>query len=695
MLTKGFLMQALKANLDDFMKKAETQFVIPVYQRNYNWTEKQCKKLLNDIENIELDKDKRAHFIGSIVYVKDEDSPITGIQELIIIDGQQRLTTIILIYLAIYKLLESLNDKSLKNEMNKIYEHYLINKYAQNDNAKIKLKQTNNNNKAIKSILNDERLDDNSYIINNYNYFKDYVNKNNYKKIQNGLKKLIFVEITIKSDDNPQQVFESLNSTGLNLSQADLIRNYILMNLTLKEQNEIYVSYWEYIENLAKDEETNENKMSDFIRDFLTMEYKNIPNKNDVYERFKENYVFKSYKEIKEKIKILKEYASYYNKLINPENEKDREIGEEIKYIKEVEINVSYPFLLKVYKDYEDEVIDKNIFIDVLKTVQSFVWRRFIVDLAPNSLNKTFKNLYSKIDKSKYLYSMQKFLVFQTSKQRFPNDDEVIEKLREKNVYDMKQKNRLYLFERLEKHNNNEKIDFNNSSLTIEHIFPQNPDSKWIQNINKEDYDKMQNKYLHTMSNLTFSGNNGSLGNKIFLEKKNMNKEGKEQGYIYSKLWLNRFLKDINEWDINALETRFTIIRDRFLEIWKYPDIKINRRKKMEYLEVNIFDGYYSKGRKLEYVVFLDEEIKVENISDLFVQVVSILFEKYKNVFFTKSLIKKLKLTKDKIELSSPQKIGDGYFIEGDLKSKDKYEKIKHILEILKLEDELIIKYKS
>lgn len=688
-------MQALKANLDDFMKKTETQFVIPVYQRNYNWTEKECKKLLNDIENINGDNTKENHFLGSIVYLKESDAPTTSIQELIIIDGQQRITTIILIYLTIYKLLKSLNDKNLKNETDKIYEHYLINKYAQNDNTKIKLKQTNNNNKAIKSILNDQEYEDNSNIINNYNFFKERINKENYKKIQEGLKKLIFIEITINENDDQEQIFESLNSTGINLSESDLIRNYVLMNLTFKEQHQIYSIYWEYIENMTKNEETNENKISDFLRDFLIMEYKQIPSKNEIYEKFKENYIFKNYENIEEKMQTFKEYVSYYNKLINPSKEKDKEISEELRYIKQMEINASYPFLLRVYKDYSDKVIDKTVFLETLKLIQSFAWRRFIVDLSQNSLSGIFKSLYEKIDKNKYLYSIQKFLMLQTSKRRFPNDDEVIEKLKEKNVYDMKQKNRLYLFERLEKHNNKENIDFTNSPLTIEHIFPQNPDKKWEKDISKEDYEKIQKKYLHTIANLTFSANNGTLSNKSFSEKKYMNKENKEQGYNYSKLWLNRFLKEIDVWNTDNLKIRFDIIKERFLQIWKYPDIKIDKKENLKYMEMNIFDSYFTKNKKLEYAVFLDEEIKLETISELFEVALSILFEKYKEAFFTKSVIKKLKLTKNKEALSSPKKIGDGYFIEGGLKIKEEIEKIKYMLELLKLEDELIIKYKD
>ena len=283
-------MKANETKVEDFLSSNKTQFIIPVYQRNYDWTNKQCKRLLDDILEVGGNNKMSAHFIGSIVYVHDDAYTTARIKELTIIDGQQRLTTITLIYLALCQLAKSMGKKELIDE---IMETYLINKYAAEE-EKLKLRPTDNNDKALKYLLrNDETEIFPSYskLVDNFNHFKNNITEENYQILLQGLSKLMFVEILLdKNNDNPQRIFESLNSTGLDLSQADLIRNYILMGLNRRDQNKIYQNYWEVIEKFAKDETSNESKVSDFIRDFLTLENKKIPNKGNVYFEFKDKY---------------------------------------------------------------------------------------------------------------------------------------------------------------------------------------------------------------------------------------------------------------------------------------------------------------------------------------------------------------------------------------------------------------------
>ncbi len=283
-------MKANETKVEDFLSSNKTQFVIPVYQRNYDWTIAQCKQLLNDIFEVGVSKKMNAHFIGSIVYVHDDLYIAARIKELCIIDGQQRLTTLTLIYLVIHKIAKDLKDEGLVNE---ISETYLINKFSPEE-EKLKLRPTENNDRALKYLL---RSDENeeypnfSRLIDNFNYFRERITKENYQTVLNGLSKLMFVEVSLdREKDDPQRIFESLNSTGLELAQSDLIRNYILIGLNRKDQNKIYSSYWEYIEKLAKDETLNISRVSDFIRDYLTLESNNIPNKGKVYIEFKEKY---------------------------------------------------------------------------------------------------------------------------------------------------------------------------------------------------------------------------------------------------------------------------------------------------------------------------------------------------------------------------------------------------------------------
>ncbi|MGN6604723.1 MAG: DUF262 domain-containing protein [Ginsengibacter sp.] len=544
-------MKANETKVEDFLSSNKTQFVIPVYQRNYDWTIGQCKQLLDDILDVGSSTKMNAHFIGSIVYVHDDVYQTSRIKELTIIDGQQRLTTLTLIYLVLYRLAKEVDNDSLVDE---ITETYLINKYA-SEEEKLKLRPTDNNDRALKYLLrgdSEEDYNDFSKIIDNFNYFKGRISQENYDVVLNGLSKLMFVEVSLDRDkDNPQRIFESLNSTGLELAQADLIRNYILMGLDRKKQTKIYQNYWEVIEKLAKDETLNVSRVSDFIRDYLTLENKKIPNKGKVYVEFKEKYPTSSLEELEQNLAGIKSLVKYYNKLINPAKEVDKEIRLQLEYINRLEINVAYPFLMKVYEDYSNSIIDKSTFVKILELVQSFTWRRFILGLPTNALNKIFMNLYDKVDKENFLFSIQKSLLQRTGVQRFPKNTELVDALKVKDVYNIKSKNRTYLLERLENYDNKEPVLIDgNDDITIEHIFPQNPDPKWKVDLNAVEFAYIKENYLNTIANLTLSGNNGRLGNKSFLSKRDL----KDAGYKDSRLWLNRYLATIDKWDISEIE---------------------------------------------------------------------------------------------------------------------------------------------
>ena len=686
-------MKASEASLYEFITKSNIKFVIPVYQRNYDWTEKHCKILLNDIK--EVGKKNKKHFIGSIVYVNDNNINETNVRELIIVDGQQRLTTIILIYLRLYKLADKLNDSALKEE---IFELCLINKHAKvkNDEEKIKLKPTENNDKALKHIYKNDLINFNekSNIIDNYTYFENNITENNYKEVLDGLRNLIFIDMALNKEyDDPQRIFESLNSTGLALSQGDLIRNYILMKLNSKEQEEIYEKYWEYIEKDAKDESKNENMVSDFIRDFMTSEYNKIPNKSRVYEEFKEKYSIDNLNEIKNYLGVLKEYASYYNKLLNPKKENDKDISLKLDNIKSLEVNVSYPFFLKIYKDYNDKIIDKEKFIYIIDLIESFVFRRFICDVPTNAMNKIFMTLYRQIDKNNYVKSLEEYLCKLEFSLKFPKDEEFISKFKEKNIYEsIAQKKKMYLFNKLEQGLGKEVVDFNKTDLTIEHIFPQNPDGAWEEDLTEEEY-SIAEKNLHKIANLTLSANNGALGNKRFIEKKNMNIDNGQQGYIYSSLWLNEYLKQIEEWKPKNIEERFEKIKERFLQVWRYPNIVIVNNN----IEVNIFNADDPTGKKLEYIKFNGEEYNdITDVSKLFSFILKYYYSEKEELFFTDEIQKVIKITTNKKELVSdyPIQLSDIYYAENTYSSDKKFDLIKKLIDIFDREDELLIKYK-
>lgn len=682
-------MKVNETKVDKFLATNETIFAIPVYQRNYDWTKSQCTQLLNDILQVGCNTEINAHFIGSIVHIHDDVYTTSGITELTIIDGQQRLTTITLIYVALYQLSKEIDNQTL---MNRIHKTYLVNEFA-NEAEKLKLKPTDNNKEALRYILesnNENEFRGYSRIIENFRYFKLAIDASNYEVIMRGLSKLIFVEVSLdRQRDNPQRIFESLNSTGLELSQADLIRNYILMGLSIPDQNKIYKSYWENIEKNAKDETLNKSKVSDFIRDYLTLKNKEIPNKGDVYFKFKTQFPTSTVNNLEDVLKELKSLVKYYNKLVNPKNEIDEDIRIQLEYIGRLEINVAYPFLMKVYEDFSGGIIDKQIFISILSLIQSFTWRRFILGLPTNALNKIFMSLYEKIEKDNYLFSIQKSLLQRSGIQRFPRNEEIRKVLKIKDLYNVKPKNRTYLLDRLENFDNKERVIIEgNTNITVEHIFPQKPDTTWLLDL-KEEYKFIEENYVNTIANLTLSGNNSRLGNKSFIFKRDLT----PGGYKDSRLWLNKYLSTIDKWDKTEIEKRATFIYKRFLKIWEIPNIDVE--SDIESNEINIFDAEDPTHKKLEYAMFLNRRLDITQVSKLYTEILRILFEAQPETFFTSEMEKRIVLTQNKNELRQASPLGDSYFIETNYDSSGKFERIKHVLEVFGIEDELSIKYAS
>lgn len=679
-------MKAGQLKVEEFLSSNKTQFIIPVYQRNYDWTTTQCKQLLDDILEAGNNKNIKTHFIGSMVYIHDDVYTSSRIKELIIIDGQQRITTLILIYLALYHLARDLNN----NNQEDIYETFLVNKFVKDEIHRFKLRPTDNNKEALESLMQGEKNTEYrgySRLIENFYYFKTRIVEENFETVLKGLSKLIFVEISLERDkDDPHRIFESLNSTGLDLTEADLIRNYILMGLEANAQNLVYNKFWKEIEKYAKNEESNKSLVSDFIRDYLTVENNKIPNKDKVYLEFKSKYPFSTVEELKELLTKIKGLAKHYNKLINPNREGDNEISEQLKYINRLEINVAYPFLIRVYDDYAVKTIDKHTFIEILKLIQSYTWRRFIAGVPTNSLNKTFMSLYDKIDQENYLLSIQKSLLQRTGAQRFPRNDEVIESLRIKDVYNIKSKNRTYFFERLENHKNKEEVKIEgNPEITIEHIFPRNPNISWNKELGDVQYNEIKSNYLHTVGNLTLTGYNSELSNKYFTLKRELFKD--------SRLWLNQHLANIEKWDKSEIEKRFEIIAERFLEIWEIPDVEISDIVNGE--EVNIFEAEEPKNKKLDYAIFFDEKLNVKNVTELYIEIISQLFDLEPERFFNTELAERIDLTKSEEDLRQSKPINDSYYIESNIDSNFKFYRIKLALEIFNLEEELFIKYQD
>ena len=684
-------MKANELPIITFLQAVNVQFVIPVYQRNYDWKNAECKELLNDIISVETEN-RGTHFIGSIVFVHEGTYSTSEVKELVIIDGQQRLTTINILYVALYRFAK---ENSKIQDADRLYNMFLTNQYVQNESSKLKLKQTDTNSLAFKAIMLGTQNEFSTYsnVIENYNYFRSRINEENFDLILRGLNRLIFVEISLERDkDDPQRIFESLNSTGLDLSQSDLIRNFILMDLPPKDQNRIFETIWNPIEENAKDIVKQSSLVSEFIRDFLTLRNKKIPNKNKVYAEFKSLYSNKKEDTYHQELENIKSLSVHYKKLVNPSTVSDASIRKELEYINRLEINVAYPFLLQVFEDADNGLLSKEDLIKVLKLIQSYAWRRFVVGLPTNALNKIFMSLYAEVDTEEYYDSVAKVLLKKKGSAKFPTNEDIKTALKDKDLYNTQPKNRNYLFEMLENYNNREFVNTNNENITIEHIFPKNPNEVWSTDLSSEEYFLFKEKYVNTIGNLTLSGNNGSLSNKSFSAKKEMNKDGGEQGYTFSRLWLNTYLKSLDSWNITNYEERLTIIYERFLKIWEYPDVIIMDSDDASD-EQNIFDADSPKNKKLEYYIFENTKVIENTVIQMYVDVIRNLYAKNSQLLVNNQDI--FKITRNASDFRSSQIITNGWFVEANIDSNNKFSSLKRLLTLFEMEEELYIKYAS
>lgn len=552
-------MKADEANLLRFMNGPK-QFIIPIYQRTYSWTLKECKQLWEDI--IEAGKNDKisSHFLGSIVYVEKGLYQISTIPKLLLIDGQQRLTTISLLLSALTKVLKSpINGMS----SDKLKNYYLINRDEEKE-KRYKLILTKSDKETLFKVIDLKELsdEDSQRIKENHEFFAKQISGDNIEEVLSGLNKLIIIDISLDRErDNPQLIFESLNSTGLELTQADLIRNFVLMGLEKHEQDNLYNDYWSPMEKsfgYAKYSALFDR----FMRDYLTIKTGAIPNIQDVYSAFK--LYAQNFKDIKELVADIYKYSKYFVN-IALEKEQDNEIKAVFSDINTLKVDVSYPFLLQVYEDYKQEKITKEEFMQILRYVESYVFRRAICGIPTNSLNKTFANFYKEIKPENYLESFKAALLLKDSYRRFPRDEEFKEQLIIKDVYNFRSRN--YLLRKLENHNRKELV--NVESYTIEHIMPQNENlsDEWKQELG-ENWKEIHDKYLHTIGNLTLTGYNPELSDKPFKEKRDM-----EGGFAYSPIRLNQSLAKLEHWNEQEILNRAKILSDLALQIWNCPEL--------------------------------------------------------------------------------------------------------------------------
>ena len=616
-------MKATETRLFKFLQKS-AQFIIPIYQRQYSWTHAQCEQLFKDIVSAGS-TNLEAHFIGSVVYVERGLYSHSDVPQLLIIDGQQRLTSTTLLIAALTCEIQKRIDDGIENIVDgtnakKLKKYYLCND-AEDGDLFYKLILTKADDEALRNIVDGKAIKDEEStlrVIQNFLLFErklQNLNDEQLNHVYSGLQKLMIVDIALDRErDNPQLIFESLNSTGLDLSQADLIRNYVLMGLEREQQEKLYNDYWYPMESDFGHGEYSW-MFNQFMRDYLTVKTGKPPRIGDVYEGFKK-YASSLDTNIAEIVADVHLHAKFYISFVR-ELEPEPKLLEVFKDINAYKVDVAYPLILELYHDYHFKILTLQEFEQCARFIESYVFRRYICDIPTNSLNKTFAAFGKSLKKEKYLESFKAELLKLTSYRRYPSDEEFKRCLATKDMYNIRSK--AYWLRRLENFGRKERVIV--EDYTIEHVMPQNKDlsGQWHEELGEE-WQRVQETYLHTIGNLTLTGYNSELSDKPFKVKRDM-----EGGFAQSPLKLNQSLSQLNSWNEEQIRNRSSILSEKMIEVWTHPYLEESVLKCYQtvieqkssysltdhpYISIGSSKELYQKFRS--QILALDENVKEE-----------------------------------------------------------------------------------
>ena len=557
-------MDARKGNIFEILN-GNKQFLIPVYQRYYSWDIEQCRRLWNDIVDMQK-RNKAGHFVGSIVNIAEQAMP-TGVQKYMIIDGQQRMTTLTLLLLALRDYaIQHPEDTTINSR--RIDNMLLKNEYEVGD-ERYKLLLTETDRDILIRLVESKPIPDGtkSRLIDNYKFFSGKIADRDLQpaEIYESIGKLQIVNITLdRTMDDAQAIFESLNSTGKELSESDLIRNYVLMGLEPSEQTYVYEHLWRPMEQLFV-YETQDSVMDSFFRHYLTMKLTRIPKQGRVYEEFKLYHLNCEFGTIRELCQDLLNYAKFYTDIVFKRSN-NAELKRLYEDIVDLRMEVSYPFLLKVHNDCAEGTITEDNLKEILRLCISYVLRRSICDIPTNSMNKTFATLRNSIRPDDYMNSIKAFFVLQDTYKEFPDNEKFMAAFMSRDIYTMRARN--YILSRLENFGNKAPIIIEN--YTIEHIMPQNTSlsPEWQHDLGVN-WKEIQKAYIHTIGNLTLTAYNSEMSDRPFMDKMNM-----PGGFKESALRLNAYLVKLTEWNEDHIKERAQQLAAKAVQIWPYPSLK-------------------------------------------------------------------------------------------------------------------------
>nr|WP_315048221.1 DUF262 domain-containing HNH endonuclease family protein [uncultured Leptotrichia sp.] len=648
-------MEARKIKLLEFIGNGKKTFNIPVYQRNYDWKEEQCRKLFEDIQNIVKSDYEIEHFLGTVVFVSSKSE--MNFNEYVLIDGQQRITSIMLLLKVLHEKVTDENDKE------EIWEEYLINKRAPEENLRIRLKPVESDGMPYKKLIEENDISLTSNVCKNYRLFEKLIQESNYsaEEIYKALGKIELVYIQLekgKKSENPQMIFESLNSTGLSLTQGDLIRNYLLMNHEYEKQKMLYKNFWLEIEKRI----TNE-KISDFVRDYLTMKNGSISNKDKVYDDFKK-YIKQNNENMDEEgiLEELKTYSEYYSWFLNG-NSPNNKINEKLSEFRYLRNTTVYPLILSVFEDtYSYKNINENELFDILNLLISYIFRRSVCGYTTNSLNKVFASIVVLL-KSKDIYKqIEKGLMSKS----FPGDEEFRAEFIKCNFYKKGTEFCKYTLKLLETFENKEQTDMEN--ITIEHIMPQTLNSEWRIELGSK-FEQIHSEYINTIGNLTLTGYNPELSNKNF--------ELKKRYYEESNIKMSREITNYDKWKDTEIKDRAEQLFEKAKRIWKLPQGYDNKNiDNLEYGKNYLLGSNINiTGKKPSKLIISGKEYSIKSWKELIEKLCLELYELepriLRELIYNPSFKGKEKdiVTQNKEKLRAPVKIDEDLYIESNLNS--------------------------
>lgn len=548
-------MEAAEAKVQKVLQ-GDKQFLVPHFQRPYSWREREWRVLWDDLAELVGDADAKPHFLGSIVTAPARAIP-EGVEKRLLIDGQQRLTTLIV-------LLALIRERALAVANVKLAERILdliVNRHEDgSDRYKLLPTQgestSDSDRDALIALIEGRKHTSSSGIHDARNFFSNKLARSDAPNLDDLLRvlisKLTLVSIILDEKDNPHRIFESLNGKGRPLSQADLIRNYFFMRLPASEHEHVYRSCWQPMQTRL-----GEETLTEYVRHYL-MQFGQVVKESDIYATLKERIDGDTRPPLEHLYKLA-QFSEYYDVLLHPEKVADTGLRERLTRLKRLEITVAYPFLLPLYGDFADERLTVQQLCDILDVVETYVIRRFVCGLPTHGLNKVFTPLYQQVRRQPELVEGTKTIL---SERACPRDDEFRDRLDSARLYgggERREKTMLILGRLEAAFGHKEQID--TSTLTIEHVMPQTLTDWWKEHLG-ESWEEDHAQLLHTLGNLTLTNYNPELSNKSFPEKRAL--------LAQSHVELNRYFREVEHWNEGEIQRRADALTDLALTVWPY-----------------------------------------------------------------------------------------------------------------------------